>query len=88
MSKRPLRSRGMLERSTDGWLVKLEASHPSFAENTPVDVILWDNRIAGEQNEVEEISRIQQLEPEVVALALASEASLRNSDFAKRFAKR
>jgi hypothetical protein len=88
MSKRPLRSQGMLERSADGWLVRLEASHPSFADQTPVDVILWDNRAVGQQSEVEEIARIQQLEPEVIALALSAEASLRDSAFAKRFAKR
>jgi hypothetical protein len=87
MSKRPLRSRGTLERSTDGWLVKLESSHPSFADQTPVDVILWDNRAAGEQNEVEEIARIQQLEPEVIALSLSAEGRLSTSDFANRFTK-
>jgi hypothetical protein len=87
MSKRPLRSRGTLERSGDGWLVKLEASHPSFADQTPVDVILWDNRAAGEQNEVEEIARIQQLEPEVIALSLSAEGTLGNSDFPNRFTK-
>jgi len=77
MSKRPLRSRGTLIRSEDGWLVKLDSSHPSFADETPVDVILWDNRAAGEQNEIDEIARIQQLEPEVVALALSAEGALR-----------
>lgn len=85
MSKRPLRSQGTLERTADGWSVKLASSHPSFADGTPVDVILWDNRAKGEQNEVEEIARIQQLEPEVIALSLSAEGSLSNSDFAKRF---
>ena len=85
MPTRPLRAKGTLERSGDIWIVKLQSSHPSFADQTPVDVILWDNRVAGEQNEVEEIARIQQLEPEVVALALSAEASLHGADFAKRF---
>ncbi len=85
MSKRPLRSEGMLMRSGDGWIVKLATTHPSFADGTPVDMIFWDNRSAGEQNEVDEIARIQQLEPEVVALALSAEASLRDADFKKRF---
>jgi hypothetical protein len=87
MSKRPLRSRGTLEKTADGWIVKLESSHPSFADRTPVDVILWDNRAKGEQNEVEEIARIQQLEPEVIALSLSAEGTLTTSDFAHRFTK-
>ena len=85
MSKRPLRSEGILVRSGDAWIVKLATTHPSFADGTPVDMIFWDNRSAGEQNEVDEIARIQQLEPEVVALALSAEASLCDADFAKKF---
>jgi hypothetical protein len=85
MSKRPLLSQGILTRSGDNWIITLSASHPSFADQTPVDVILWDSRPAGSQSEVEEIARIQQLEPEVIALSLSAEGSLGDSDFTKRF---
>jgi hypothetical protein len=76
MSKRPLRSHGTLQSVEDGWIIKIDAAHPSFTDTMPVDVILWDNRAAGKQNEIDEIARIQQLEPEVVALALSAEGSL------------
>lgn len=84
MSKRPLRSSGTLEKTSEGWSVRLADIHPSFTDAMPIDVILWDSRPVGQKNEVEEIARIQQLEPEVVALALSAEGMLRSTDFAQR----
>lgn len=84
MPKRPLRSPGTLVKIDGSWYVKLDAEHPTYAANTPVDLILWDRRPGGERSEVEEIARIQQLEPEVVALALSAEGALRSTDFEQR----
>ena len=50
----------------------------------PAELVLWDIRTEGKKSEVEEIARIQQLEPSIVALALAAEGSLSGSDFGKR----
>ncbi|MDP4229009.1 MAG: hypothetical protein Q8916_01235 [Bacteroidota bacterium] len=85
MSVRPIHSQGIL-RLTDSrsWLIELQEPHPSMEDGMPVEMVLWDARNEGSRSEVEEISRIQQLEPAIVALALAVEGTLAQTDFGKR----
>ncbi len=84
MSARPIQTRGTLHRSDSSWQIVLSDSHPSYEEGMTVDLVLWDSRSEGGRSEVEEITRVQQLEPSIVALGLASEGAITNSDFAKR----
>lgn len=77
MPARPIKNSGILQRTTDGWSVSLNESFPTFEEGAPVDLVLWDKREGSEKSEVEVISNIQQLEPEIIALALSAEGALR-----------
>ena len=76
MPARPIKTSGTLQRNSNGWTVSLNESFPTFEEGAPVDLVLWDKREGSEKSEVEVISHIQQLEPEIVALALSAEGAL------------
>ncbi len=79
MTTRPIHIRGTLQKSGSSWHILLSEDHPSFEESMPAELVLWDARTEGNKSEVEEIARIQQLEPSIVALALAAEGSLSGS---------
>jgi hypothetical protein len=57
-------------------MVTLESADPSFEEAMPVRLVIWDDRKAGSRSEVEEIGRVQQLDVEIVALALSAEGKM------------
>ena len=84
MTTRPIHTRGILQKIDSSWHIILSEDHPSFEHGLEAELVLWDSRPEGGKSEVEEIARVQQLEPSTVALALASEGSLSDSDFAKR----
>ncbi len=84
MSSRPIHTQGILHKINSTWQIALAGEHPSYEEGMSAELVLWDSRSEGERSEVEEIARIQQLEPSIVALALASEGSLAKSDFGDR----
>ena len=84
MSSRPIHTHGTLHRSDSSWQITLSDSHPSYDEGMTVDLVLWDSRSEGGRSEVEEIARVQQLEPAIVALGLASEGAIKDTDFVKR----
>jgi hypothetical protein len=83
MPARPIHTHGTLHQLDSSWHVVLSDAHPSFEEGMTAELVLWDSRIEGGRSEVEEIARVQQLEPAIVALALASEGVLAGSEFAK-----
>ena len=87
MPARPIHTRGVLHHTDSAWHIVLPDMHPSYEDGMNLELVLWDSRAEGSRSEVEEIARIQQLEPAIVALGLSSEGSLADSDFAKRFAK-
>ncbi len=87
MSARPIHTNGTLHKSDSSWQITLSDSHPSYDEGMTVDLVLWDSRSEGGRSEVEEIARIQQLDPAIVALGLASEGAITDSDFAKRLSQ-
>jgi len=82
MTTRPIHTKGSLQKVDSSWHIILSDEHPSFENGMTLELVLWDSRPEGTKSEVEEIARIQQLEPSIVALALASEGSLSGSDFA------
>ena len=84
MPARPIITKGILHKKESSWQITLSDDHPSYEEGMTAELVLWDSRTEGSRSEVEEIARVQQLEPAIVALALASEGSLGESDFAKR----
>jgi len=84
MSSRPIHTKGTLHKINSTWQITLIGDHPSYEEGMDADLVLWDSRGEGSRSEVEEIASIQQLEPSIVALTLASEGSLANSDFESR----
>ena len=84
MPARPIHSHGTLHKSDSSWQITLDESHPSYEDGMTVDMVLWDSRSEGGRSEVEEIARVQQIEPAIVALGLASEGAITDSDFAKR----
>ena len=84
MPTRPIHTQGILHKSNSSWQITLNDSHPSYDEGMTVDLVLWDSRSEGGRSEVEEIARIQQLEPAIVALGLASEGAITDLDFAIR----
>jgi hypothetical protein len=84
MPSRPIHTKGILQKKDSSWHIVLSEDHPSYEEGMNAELVLWDSRSEGSRSEVEEIARVQQLEPSIVALALASEGSLGGSDFAKR----
>ncbi|MEI8134611.1 MAG: hypothetical protein WCH46_05965 [bacterium] len=81
MPSRPIQSDGILHHIDSQWHIVLAESPPSFEENMPVSVVLWDQREAGSRSEVEEIARVQQLEPSIVALGLSAEGTLGATKF-------
>jgi hypothetical protein len=85
MLARPIHAQGTLQKIDSSWHIILDNDHPSFEEHMKITLILWDSRSEGSRSEVEEIARVQQLAPEIVALALGSEGKLNNSDFWERF---
>ena len=84
MLSRPIHTQGTLHKVNSTWQISLIDEHPSYEEGMSAELVLWDSRSEGGRSEVEEIARIQQLEPSIVALALASEGTLANSDFNDR----
>jgi hypothetical protein len=84
MPARPIHTHGVLQKIDSSWHIVLDDAHPSFEDAMKAEVILWDSRSEGGRSEVEEIASMQQLEPAIVALALASEGSLADTDFAKK----
>jgi hypothetical protein len=84
MTTRPIHTKGILQKTGASWHIILSEDHPSFEDSMPAELVLWDARSEGKKSEVEEIARIQQLEPSIVALALAAEGSLSGSEFAKK----
>ena len=84
MSARPIHTKGKLQFINSSWHVVLDEVHPSFEEGMTAELVLWDSRTEGSRSEVEEIARIQQLEPGIVALGLASEGALAGGEFGKR----
>ena len=84
MSSRPIHTQGILRKVDSSWHIVLVEAHPSFEDGMTAELVLWDSRTEGGRSEVEEIARVQQLEPAIVALGLASEGSLAGSDFGKR----
>ena len=84
MSTRPIDTHGTLHKFNSTWQITLGDSHPSYDEGMTVDLVLWDSRSEGGRSEVEEIARIQQLEPGIVALGLAAEGAVTNDGFAER----
>ena len=87
MSARPIHLQGTLHFAGSSWHVVLENAHPSFEEGMAAELVLWDSRSEGGRSEVEEIARIQQLEPAIVALGLASEGTIIRNDFSQRLAQ-
>ena len=87
MTTRPIHTKGTLQKIDSSWHIILSEDHPSFEHGMKAELVLWDSRPEGTKSEVEEIARIQQLEPSIVALALASEGALSGSDFASRLIK-
>lgn len=87
MLARPIHSHGTLHKTNSTWHIVLAGDYPSFEEGMTAELVLWDSRIEGGRSEVEEIARIQQLEPAIVALALASEGAITEADFAKRLSE-
>ena len=81
MTTRPIHTEGTLQKIDSSWHIILSEDHPSFETGMNVELVLWDSRPDGNKSEVEEIARIQQLEPSIVALALASEGVLSGTDF-------
>ncbi len=77
MPARPIKTSGILHQNESGWFVALGEAYPTFEENAPVDLVLWDKREGSEKSEVELISEIQQIEPEIIALALSAEGALK-----------
>jgi hypothetical protein len=88
MPARPIHTRGKLQMIDSVWHIILEESHASFEEEMTAEIVLWDSRNEGKRSEVEEIARIQQLDPSIVALALASEGALAKSSFSNRLSKK
>jgi hypothetical protein len=84
MPARPIHTHGTLDKSASSWHIILDELHPSFEKGMTVELVLWDSRNEGGRSEVEEIARVQQLEPAIIALALASEGSLAGTDFGKK----
>ncbi len=84
MPARPIHTKGVLHRIDSSWHIVLGEAHPSFEEGMFAELVLWDSRTEGGRSEVEEIARVQQLEPAIVALALASEGLLAASGFTER----
>ena len=84
MSSRPIHTHGILRKSNSTWQIELAEIHPSYEEGMTVELVLWDSRSQGGRSEVEEIARIQQLEPAIIALGLASEGAISDADFVKR----
>ncbi|MEP7235019.1 MAG: hypothetical protein ABI778_06965 [Ignavibacteriota bacterium] len=84
MSARPIHTKGKLQQIDSSWHIVLDEAHPSYEEGMTAELVLWDSRSEGGRSEVEEIARIQQLEPAIVALGLASEGILEGSDFGKK----
>ena len=84
MAARPIQTRGILHKAGTSWHIVLGESHPSFEEGMAAELVLWDSRSEGSRSEVEEIAQAQQLEPAIVALALASEGVLAESGFSER----
>lgn len=84
MSARPIQTQGKLHFINSSWHVVLSEAHPSFEEGMTAELVLWDSRSEGSRSEVEEIARVQQLEPAIVALGLASEGALAAGGFGKR----
>ena len=87
MVSRPIHTHGTIHKSNSNWQITLNEIHPSYEEAMTVELVLWDSRSEGSKSEVEEIARIQQLEPAIVALGLTSEGVITDSDFAKRLKK-
>ncbi len=87
MSARPIQTQGKLHFTGSSWHIVLDEAHPSFEEGMTAELVLWDSRSEGGRSEVEEIARVQQLEPAIVALGLASEGALDGGDFGKRLAQ-
>jgi hypothetical protein len=83
-STRPIHTHGTLHKSDSSWQITLGENHPSYDEGMTVDLVLWDSRSEGGRSEVEEIARVQQLEPAIVALGLASEGAISDEGFAGR----
>ena len=88
MLARPIQLTGIMKRSSTSWQIDVDGEYPSFEDEMNVRIVLWDDRTEGTRSEVEEIARVQQLEPEIVALALASEGLLRTSEFASRLGEK
>jgi len=84
MPARPIHTRGKLQKIDSSWHIVLDDVHPSFEEGMTAELVLWDSRTEGGRSEVEEIARVQQLEPAIVALALASEGALAGTEFGKK----
>jgi hypothetical protein len=84
MSSRPIHTHGILRKKDSSWQIDLTEIHPSYEEGMTVELVLWDSRSEGGRSEVEEIARVQQLEPAIVALGLASEGAISDEGFAKR----
>jgi len=84
MPARPIHTHGTLHKIDSSWHVVVDEVHPVFEEGMTCELVLWDSRTEGGRSEVEEIARVQQLEPAIVALALASEGALAGTDFAKK----
>jgi hypothetical protein len=84
MPARPIHTKGKLHLIESSWHVVLDNAHPSFEEGMTAELVLWDSRSEGGRSEVEEIARVQQLEPAIVALGLASEGALGGTDFGER----
>ena len=77
MTSRPIHQSGTLKKKDKVWSVELTSSDPSFEEGMPVRLVIWDDRKAGARSEVEEIARTQQLDVEIVALALSVEGQFK-----------
>ncbi|HYM19920.1 MAG TPA: hypothetical protein VEW28_02835 [Candidatus Kapabacteria bacterium] len=77
MTSRPIHLSGKLVKKGEGWSIALDNADPAFADAMPVRLVLWDDRRTGTRSEVEEIARTQQLDVEIVALALSAEGKLK-----------
>lgn len=76
MTTRPIQTTGTLQSHNGSWHIVLAEGDPSFEQEMPVRMVLWDARQAGTRSEVEEIALAQQLEVGIVALALSAEGAL------------
>jgi hypothetical protein len=67
---------GTLRKLQDKWHVELHDQSVSLDENAPLHVMIWDARGEGGASDIDRISSVQQLAPEVVATALSAEGAL------------